>query len=97
MFLWLRQPHKVKGAYAGHKLFGIRSIIVVASQLRTSVEQCSKASRSADARDKYFAAYVPEFDPSYGKTLSSEVPALEVSIDYAVQFVPRSLFVYASR
>ena len=44
------------------------------------MEQCSKASQSMDARDKYFMAYVPEFDPSYGKSFGSALPALEVSI-----------------
>ena len=52
------------------------------------MEQCSKASQSMDGRDKYFMAYVPEFDPSYGKSFGSALPALEISVAF---FLPKLL------
>merc|ERR1712119_266077 len=57
----------------------ISSLAFTAARLQTVVEECSKASKSADARDKYFLSYVGEADACPSKQLRSELPAFEAA------------------
>ena len=42
----------------------------------TIVDDCAIAAKSKDARDKYFASFVSEFDPAASQALQGELPAL---------------------
>merc|ERR1711920_413531 len=54
-------------------------IAVYADGLRAVVSDCGKASKSSDARDKYFLSAASEFDDSPAKAFRSELPALEAA------------------
>ena len=41
------------------------------------MEDCAKAAKSKDARDKYFLAYVGQFDSGHETALRSELPSLQ--------------------
>ena len=73
----MHEPHPVYGKFEGHSLYGIKSISLNAQQMKTVVDECAKAAKSSDARDKYFLSYAKEFDPYPAKSLRSEVPLLE--------------------
>ena len=60
-------------------MYGIRGIAVYADGLRAVVSDCGKASKSSDARDKYFLSAASEFDDSPAKAFRSELPALEAA------------------
>ena len=48
----MTKPHPVYAQFQGKKAYGIRRIAVISPRLRTAVEKCDVASKSADARDK---------------------------------------------
>ena len=60
-------------------MYGIKGISVYANGLRAVFSDCGKASKSADARDKYFLSAATEFDESPAKAFRSELPALEAA------------------
>jgi len=73
----MHEPHPTHARLQGHLLYGIRSVAVYADRLSAIVSGCAQASKSSDARDKYFLSYVGESDPFPAKSLRSELPALE--------------------
>lgn len=77
--IMMKEPHPADAAFQGHKLYGISGISVYAEGLRAVVSECGKASKSSDARDKYFLSAASEFDESAAKAFRSEVPALEAA------------------
>jgi len=76
----MKEPHSIHGKLDGHWLYGIRNIAVTAANMHAIAEDCSAASRSADARDKYFPTSVSDYNPSHVSALKSEVPSLEAAI-----------------
>ena len=57
-------------------VYGVRSVSVLSPRLHAVADNCATAARSKDARDKYFASFVSEFDPSSSQALQSELPLL---------------------
>ena len=74
--LVMQEAHPLQGAFSGHVLYGVRSVTVLAPRLSTVVDDCATAAKSKDARDKYFASFVSEFDPAASQALQGELPAL---------------------
>jgi len=72
----MTEPNSVLGSFGGHALYGIRSIVALGLQMSSAVGPCAEAARSPDARDKYFMAYTPSFDPSLAKAVAAEAPSL---------------------
>lgn len=73
----MKEPHPTGATFQGHRLYGIRTVSVYAQGLRAVVSDCGKASKSSDARDKYFLTAATEFDEAPAKSFLSELPALE--------------------
>ena len=74
--LVMQEPHPLYGALGGHMLYGVRSVSVLSPRLRAVADNCAAAAKSKDARDKYFASFVSEFDPASSQALQSELPLL---------------------
>ena len=74
--LVMKEAHPLFGVFRGHVLYGVRSISILAPRLDVVVDDCATAAKSHDARDKYFAAFVSEFDPAASQSLQGELPAL---------------------
>merc|ERR1712127_731770 len=72
----MRKPHPSDGAFAGQAVYGIKSIALLAPRLEAALVDCSLASQSKDARDKYFTVSVSNFDPASSAALRAELPAL---------------------
>merc|ERR1712050_541325 len=74
----MSETHPWLGVFETRRLYGIRSITVLAPRLQAVLDDCATASRSSDARDKYFAAGIPDGShPAAGNALRQEVPSLE--------------------
>merc|ERR1712039_1041879 len=74
--LVMQEPHPLDGALGGHMLYGVRSVSVLSPRLHAVADNCAAAEKSKDARDKYFASFVSEFDPAASQALQGELPAL---------------------
>merc|ERR1719429_614156 len=72
----MRKPHPLDGVYAGQPVYGIKSLAVLAPRLAVALDDCDTASQSRDARDKYFAVSVADYNIAPFAALRSELPAL---------------------
>merc|ERR1719373_1273674 len=74
--LVMQEARPLHGAMGGHALYGVRSVSLRSPQLRAVVDDCATAGRATDARDKYFASFVSEFNPASSQALKGELPSL---------------------
>jgi len=72
----MQEPHALYGVFQGHSVYGVRSMSIFAPGLHTVVDDCASAAKSKDARDKFFAAFVSEFDPAAARALQGDLPSL---------------------
>merc|ERR1719384_3026372 len=75
----MHAPHPVYGKLSGHSVYGISSISVQTASIKTVLDDCSVASESKDARDKYFLSYTSDFDAAPLAALQAELPALQAA------------------
>jgi len=75
----LKKAHSLYGSTNGKSGYAIRRLSFLAPRLSTIVSDCSSASESKDARDKYFLGYVGDFNPCPSKGLRAAVPSLEAA------------------
>lgn len=61
---------------SGQPMFGIRSVVVLASRLDVVLDDCATVSQSEDARDKYFPVTVSDFDLAASATFRAALPAV---------------------
>ena len=78
-------------------MYGIRTLALRAPRLRSIVEDCALAAKSADARDKYFETYVGGAAPGASKKLRSELPSLEASNQFESACWSSACFVFRLR
>jgi len=71
------ESHPLHGVVNGQALYGISSLELKASGLKSIIDDCAAAAKSMDCRDKYFLSYVGEYDSTPAKSLRGELPALE--------------------
>merc|ERR1712032_1059520 len=77
--LIMDEPHAIYGRFQGHAVYGIKSVSLYASRLRSIIDSCANAGKNNDARDKYFTSYVGNFNPCPSKALRGELPSLEAA------------------
>merc|ERR1712051_765531 len=72
----MRKPHPIYGKFSGQSVYGIKSLAILAPRLQVTLDDCTVVAQSKDARDKYFASAVSNFDPASSAALRAEMPAL---------------------
>jgi len=72
----MKEPSPSTGVAADHPAYGIKSVVLLSPRFRGSLGECADVSQSKDARDKYFAIPVSDFDPAFSTALQAEIPAL---------------------
>merc|ERR1712012_568417 len=72
----MKGPSPSIGAASHRPAYGIKSVVLLSPRLQASLGECADVSRSKDARDKYFAIPVADFDPAFSTALQAEMPAL---------------------
>merc|ERR1712051_760595 len=75
----MRKPHPIYGKFSGQSVYGIKSLAILAPRLQVTLDDCSAAAQSKDARDKYFSSSVSNFNPASSAALRAEVPALDAA------------------
>jgi len=75
----MQAPHPIYGKISGHSVYGISTISVKTTSVKTVLDDCSAAAESKDARDKYFLSYTSDFDASPLAMLQAELPALQAA------------------
>ena len=76
----MKESHAVHGRLQKQQIYGIKHISFSAQRLQTVVDKCLQASKSKDARDKLFLAYVKDVDMQASKPLRNEMPLLDSAI-----------------
>ena len=72
----MKDPSPSHGTFSNQPAYGITSVVLLSPRLQASLGDCAVVSQSKDARDKYFAASVVDFDPVASSAVRTELPAL---------------------
>merc|ERR1711920_502814 len=72
----MKDPSPSHGTFSNQPAYGIKSVVLLSPRLQASLEDCDVVSQSKDARDKYFAVSVADFDPAARSAVRAELPAL---------------------
>jgi len=76
----MKGPSPSIGAASDRPAYGIKSVVLLSPRLQASLGECADVSQSKDARDKYFAIPVSDFEPAFSTALQAEMPALLAAI-----------------
>lgn len=76
----MKKPHPLAGTLSDQLIYGIRTIVALAPRFETTLDDCTAASHSKDARDKYFPVVVPDFDPTASAALRAELPPIAAAM-----------------
>merc|ERR1719150_1208467 len=63
--LGMKGPSPSIGAALDRPAYGIKSVVLLSPRLQASLGECADVSQPKDARDKYFAIPVSDFDPAF--------------------------------
>jgi len=72
----MKEPNPSHGIFSNRPSYGIKSVVLLSPRLQASLGDCALVSQSKDARDKYFAVSVADFDPAASSAVRTELPAL---------------------
>jgi len=72
----MKEPNPSHGIVSKRPSYGIKSVVVLSPRLQASLGDCAVVLQSKDARDKYFAVSVADFDPTASSAVRTELPAL---------------------
>lgn len=72
----MRKPLPSVTSSSREGMYGIQSLTLFSPRLEAVLDDCATASSSQDARDKYFAVSVGQFDPTPSTMLHAKLPAL---------------------
>jgi len=72
----MKDPSPSHYTFSNQPAYGIKSVVLLSPRLQAGLEDCDVASQSKDARDKYFAVSVADFDPAASSAVRTELPAL---------------------
>merc|ERR1712060_410869 len=72
----MKAPSPSHGTISNQPAYGIKSVVLLSPRLQASLGDCAVVLQSKDARDKYFAVSVADFDPTASSAVRTELPAL---------------------
>merc|ERR1712083_504850 len=72
----MKEPSPSHGTSSNQPSYGIKSVALLSPRLQANLGDCAVVSQSKDARDKYFAVSVADFDPAASSAVRTELPAL---------------------
>merc|ERR1712050_119513 len=72
----MKEPSPSHDTFSNQPAYGINSVVLLSPRLQASLGDCAVVSQSKDARDKYFAVSVADFDPAAASAVRTELPAL---------------------
>jgi len=72
----MKDPSPFHGTFSNQPAYGIKSVVLLSPRLQASLGDCAVVLQSKDARDKYFAVSVADFDPAASSVVRTELPAL---------------------
>lgn len=76
----MKDPSPSHGTFSNKPAYGIKSVVLLSPRLQASLGDCAVVLQSTDAREKYFAVSVADFDPAASSAVRTELPALAAAI-----------------
>merc|ERR1711920_265332 len=72
----MKEPSPSHGTFSNQPAYGIKAVVLLSPRLQASLGDCAVVLQFKDARDKYFAVSVADFDPAASSAVRMELPAL---------------------